>query len=126
MTFAQQMDELRSGLGSSAETWPKLFATVKPNGRPAINAPSPLWQGALFQELILGSSTNAIKRDQWFSAAAVNGWVWARFDASPGESPSRIGAEVLQFLDHLERLGYLRASGGDVLRRPAFFAAQPC
>lgn len=111
LTLEQKLAELQAALGAPPDAWPELFATVKPNARPAVNAPSPLWQGAVFQEFILWTLADARKRDCGFSAAAVNGWVWARFDTSPGESMTGIISEVLRFLGHLVNRGYLRLSG---------------
>lgn len=111
LTLEQKLAELQAALGAPPDAWPELFAAVKPNASPAINAPSPLWQGAVFQEFILWTLLDARKRECGFSAASVNGWVWARFDASPGESMTGIISEVLRFLGHLVNCGYLRLSG---------------
>ncbi|WP_068674427.1 hypothetical protein [Variovorax sp. WDL1] len=111
LTPEQKLAELQAALGASPDAWPDLFTTVKPNSRPTVNAPAPLWQGALFQEFVLGTLGNARKRDYGFSAAAVNGWTWALFDACPGESMTGIISEMLRFLGHLVAKGYQRFSG---------------
>jgi hypothetical protein len=111
LTSEQKLAELQAAVGAPPDAWPDLFTTVKLNSRPAINAPAPLWQGALFQEFVLGTLGDARRRDYGFSAAAVNAWTWARFDTSPGESMTGIISEVLRFLEHLVAKGYLRFSG---------------
>lgn len=112
LTLEQKLAELEAAFGAPAQTWRELFATVQSNARPAIAAPAVLWQGALFQEFILGAKTRPHLRNPGFNTAVVNGWTWARFGLNTGSTMDVLLTEVEHFLAHLATLGYLQRWGG--------------
>lgn len=107
----QKLAELEAALGAPPESWPELFGATPASIRPAVNAPTTLWQGAFFQQFILGVRSDPRRRDQGFSASAANAWTEARFGIGQGETMNGVISEVARFLSHLIAKGYLRLTG---------------
>lgn len=107
----QKVAELEAALGAPPESWPELFGASPSSIRPAVNAPTTLWQGAFFQQFILGALSDPQRRGQSFSAPAANAWTEARFGISQGETMNGVIFEVARFLSHLVAKGYLGLSG---------------
>jgi len=110
LSLEQKWAELHAALGGAPENWPGVFAVVLPNSAPSINAPTALWQGALFQHFVLGALVDPRRRDQSFSLAAVNGWTDARFGVVPGTPMAGLFSEVDRFISHLVAKRFLQHS----------------
>ena len=110
LPIGEKWGEVYKGLGFGPERWPSLLDIPVDATPPAIDAPRRLWQGAAFQHFILGALSKGWE-DRSFSAASWNAWCDARFGVAAGGNMAGLHKEVAGFLAHLERRGFIRATG---------------